>query len=174
MGKVILSIACTLDGYIARENGAVDFLDPFNDSSGADNWFAEFLENISAIVMGNTTFQEYHSHPGFFEYYKGKDIFVFSRDPNLTHEKVTFIDDSPEEFLRDLKTDKDIWLLGGSKINTSFLESDLIDEYIISLVPVIIGNGIPLFAVSDHETQLKFRKTEALNSGIVNLYYRKQ
>jgi dihydrofolate reductase len=124
--------------------------------------------------MGNATFQEYHSHPGFFDYYKGKEIYVFSRNPDLTHEKVTFINDTPEEFLREMKTDKDIWLLGGSKINTSFLEADLIDEYIISIVPVIIGKGIPLFAMSDYETQLKYMKTEALNSGIVNLHYRKQ
>ena len=171
MSKVILSIACSLDGFIARESGSVDFLDRFNENSEENNWFEKFLEKISVIVMGNTTFQEYHTHPSFFEYYTGKEIYVFSRNPKLTHEKVTFINDTPEEFLKELKTDKDIWLLGGGKINTSFLESNLIDEYIISIVPVIIGKGIPLFTISDYETYLKFLKTEVLDSGIVNLYY---
>ena len=173
MRRVILSIACTLDGFIARENGSVDFLDPFNQEERDPKWFAKFLENISAIVMGNTTFQEYHTHPGFFEYYKGKDIYVFSRNPALTHDKVTFVNETPEEFLKNLKTDKDIWLLGGGKINKTFLTSNLIDEYIIGIVPVIIGRGIPLFAESDYETQLKLKKAENFKSGIVNLHYTK-
>jgi dihydrofolate reductase len=174
MSKVILSIAVTLDGFIARENGSVDFLDPFNENEGDTNWFAKFLENISVIVMGNTTFQEYHKYPGFFDFYKGKDIYVFSRNPDLSHEKVTFINESPVEFLKNFKTEKDIWLLGGATINKSFLTSNLIDEYIIGMVPVIIGTGIPLFAESDHETQLKFVKSEKFKSGIVNLYYKKK
>jgi dihydrofolate reductase len=173
MSKLILSIACTLDGYIARENGSVDFLDPYNVDEGDTNWFAKFLENISAIIMGNTTFQEYHKSPEFFEYYKGKDIYVFSRNPKLAHEKVTFINKTPEDFLKHLKTSKDIWLLGGAKINKSFLSSNLIDIFIIGMVPVIIGKGIPLFEESDFERHLKFVKAEEFDSGIVNLYYSK-
>jgi dihydrofolate reductase len=174
MSKVILSIAVTLDGFIARENGSVDFLDPFNEDEENNKWLGKFLENLSAIVMGNTTFQEYHKYPGFFDYYKGKDIYVFSRNPNLKNDKVMFVNETPVEFLKNLKTEKDVWLLGGGKINTSFLESNLIDEYIIGVIPVIIGRGIPLFAKSNYETQLKFAKSEEFKSGIVNLYYTKE
>ena len=173
MTKIILSIACTLDGFIARENGSVDFLDPFNEDAGDNNWFADFLKNISAIIMGNITFQQYHTHPGFFEFYKGKEIYVFSHNPNLTHDKVTFVNTTPEEFLRKLNTDKDIWLLGGAKIIKIFKDLNLIDEYIIGIVPVIIGRGIRLFEESDFDRKLTFVKTEVFNSGIVNLCYTK-
>ena len=172
MTKVILSIAVTLNGFIARENGSVDYLDPFNEDEGINKWFSTFLENISAIVMGNTTFQEYHTHPGFFDYYGGKEIYVFSRNPNLKHEEVTFVNETPDEFLKNLETDKEVWLLGGAKINALF--ANLIDKYIISVIPVIIGRGIPLFAKSDYETQLEFVKAEKFRSGIINLYYIKK
>ncbi len=174
MVKVILSIACTLDGYIARKNGSVDFLDPFNESGGTGDWFGEFLKSISVIVMGNKTFQEYHTFPGFFEYYKGKELYVFSRNNKLHHEKVIFIDEDPKDFIKNLNIKGDIWLLGGANIIKSFQDSNLIDEYIISIIPVTIGSGIPLFKKSDHDMQLNFVKTESFNSGIVNLHYTKK
>ena len=171
--KLILNIGVTLDGYIARENGSVDYLDPFNET-GDEYGLFKFLERISAIIMGNTTFQEYHTHPDFFEYYKGKEIFVFSRNSKLKHEKVTFTQDDPKDFIENLSTEKDIWLLGGANLIKSFQDSNLIDEYIIGIVPVTIGSGIPLFEKSDHDTQLKLVKTESFNSGIVNLHYTKK
>ena len=174
MEKVKLAIASTLDGYIARKNGSIDFLDPFNES-GEDYGMNEFLKSISIIVMGNTTFQEYNSHPQFFEYYAGKELFVFSRDKNKTHDRVTFVHDSPKTFLKNLKTEKDIWLLGGSKLIESFQNDDLIDEYIITIIPIIIGSGIPLFLQPDLDIHLKLVKTETFeSSGVVNLCYKKQ
>jgi len=171
--KVILFIATTLDGYIARDNGSVDFLDPFNES-GENYGFNDLLQSVSAIVMGNTTFEEYHSYPQFFEGYKGKDLYIFSRDATKKHPKVTFTHDNPMKFLSNLQTDKDIWLLGGSKLIKSFQNEDLIDEYIITIIPVIIGSGIPLFRKPGLDIHLKLEKTESFESGVVNLYYTKK
>lgn len=172
MGKVILFISCTLDGYIARENGSVDILDPYNESD-EDYGFDDLFNRVSAIVMGNTTFQEYNSYPQFYEGYKGRELFVFSRDKNKTHDQVRFVHDSPKTFLKNLNTEKDIWLLGGSKLIESFQNDDLIDEYIITIIPIIIGSGIPLFGQPDLDIHLKLVKTESFESGVVNLYYKK-
>ena len=174
MNKVILSIACTVDGHIARKNGSVDFLDPFNEDAETANFMTEFLKSISVIVMGNTTFQEYNKHPKFFDYYKGKDIFVYSRNTELKHEKVTFTDEDPKEFLENLKTEGNVWLVGGAIIINSFQEQGLIDEYILTIIPVMIGSGIPLFLHSKNNTDVKLVKTESFKSGIVNIYYSKK
>jgi len=171
--KVKLFIATTLDGFIARENGSVDFLDTFNES-GEDYGFNALLQSVSAIIMGNTTFEEYHSYPQFFEGYKGKDLYIFSRDTTKKHPKVTFIHENPKKFLSNLQTDKDIWLVGGSKLIESFQNENLIDEYIITIIPVIIGSGIQLWRQPDHDIHLKLVKTESFESGVVNLYYTKK
>ena len=100
--------------------------------------------------------------------------YVFSRDESLKHDRVTFVHNSPKTFLKNLKTEKDIWLLGGSKLIESFQNENLIDEYIITIIPVIIGTGIPLFRQPDLDIHLKLVKTEGFESGVVNLYYTKK
>ncbi len=142
MPKVILYISCTLDGFIARENGSVDFLDRFNET-GEDHGFSDLLNSISAIVMGNTTFQEYSRGEKFYEYYKGKGLFVFSLKISEEHDKIIFVNEDVRTFLENLQTDKDVWLLGGGKIIEAFHNESLIDEYIITIIPSVIGKGIP-------------------------------
>ena len=178
MSKVILSIASTIDGYIARENGSVDFLDRFNDT-GEDYGIGKLLNTVSAIVMGNTTFQQYSDHEQFFAMYEGRELFIFSRNSGIDrtskhHDKVTFVHDDPATFLQNLPTEKDIWLLGGSELITSFLEKGLIDEFVITMIPTFIGHGIPLFTSTNSESQLEFVKAETFNSGVVNLHYKKK
>ncbi|MHA1552645.1 MAG: dihydrofolate reductase family protein [Candidatus Heimdallarchaeaceae archaeon] len=172
MPKVVLYISCTLDGFIAREDGSVDFLDRFMEI-GEDHGFNDLLKRISVIVMGNRTFQEYSGAEKFYEYYKGKELFVFTREISADHDKVTFVNEDVRTFLENLQTDKDIWLLGGGKIIEAFHNESLIDEYIISIVPSVIGQGIPLFRQSVVESDLELVKSQSFETGIVNLHYKK-
>ncbi len=172
MVKVILYIACTVDGFIAREDGSVDFLDRFN-KTGEDHGFDDLLTRISAIVMGNTTFQEYSGGEKFYEYYKGKELYVFSREVKEEHDKVTFVNENVRTFLKNLQTEKDVWLLGGGKIIEAFHNESLIDEYIISIIPSVIGKGIPLFRQSVTENNLELVRSQSYETGIVNLHYKK-
>ena len=86
MAKVILYISATLDGFISREDGSVDFLDRFNES-GDDFGFGEFSKSIGVVVMGNETFTQFSGHAHFYEAYKGKELFVFSRQVKEKHDR---------------------------------------------------------------------------------------
>ncbi len=170
MRRVILFIASSLDGYIARTSGAVDWL--FTDQ---DYGYADFLAGVDTILMGRRTYEQVLS---FGEYpYKGIQCFVFSR----THggerdEHVTFISDNIESFVKGLKsgTEENIWLVGGSDVIQSFMSHDLIDEFIISVHPIILSDGIPLFRAPLPMRKLSFQKCRAFDTGLVQLTYTRQ
>ena len=106
--------------------------------------------------------------------YSDKDYFVFSRNKNnVTDEQVTFFHEDVIEFIEQLspKDDKKIWLVGGAMIIAEFLKYDLIDEFIISIHPVLLGNGIPLFNEIPREKKLKFIDVRTFDTGLVQVYY---
>ena len=165
MGKIILYIASSLDGYIARENGDVDWL-PINTDSGYDN----FYKSIDTVIMGKKTYDQILT---FGDYpYKGKKSYVFTRNDSLTKdENVEFVS-NVEEFSRNLVSSKgNIWLVGGSELFSAFLEHKLVDEIILSIIPTVLGKGIPLFQNINQETNLKLIKTTDY-SGLAELTYK--
>jgi dihydrofolate reductase len=173
MRKVILFIASSLDGYIARTSGAVDWLFTVNENQ--DYGYADFLASIDTVLMGRRTYEQVLSFGEFP--YKGIQCFVFSR----THggkrdEHVTFISDNIESFVKGLKngTGKNIWLVGGSEVIQFFMSHDLIDEFIISVHPIILGDGIPLFRAPLPTKMLSFKKCRAFDTGLVQLTYVRQ
>lgn len=167
MRKVVLFIATSLDGYIARTSGDIGWL--FTDQ---DYGYTDFLASIDTIIMGRRTYEQALS---FGEYpYKDKQGFVFSR----THkeekdEHVTFISGDIAGFVEGLKRDtgKNIWLVGGSQVIHSCMGHDLIDEFIISVHPIILGDGIPLFRAPLPERKLNFLHCRTFDTGLVQLTY---
>jgi len=172
--KIILYISTTLDGFIARKNGSVDFLDPYNES-GDDYGHKKFYESIGTIVMGNNTYKQFGSSKEFKEYYKGKPIFVFSRKSKGKKESITFVNENVTEFVRSIrsKKNKNIWLLGGAGIIDEFLKHDLIDEYIITIIPILLGEGISLFKENNLTRKLKLVEIKKFNLGVVQVHYEK-
>lgn len=169
MSKVVLYIAASLDGYIARENGKVDWL-PENDVSG----YEEFYKTIDIVVMGRTTFEQVLT---FGEYpYKDKKSYVFTKNKNSNNytknKNIVFVP-NVEKFVKDVlsNTDKNIWLIGGEKIISSFFNHDIIDEIILFVVPVVLGKGIPLFSNIQKETKLELIKVINHNN-LIELHYR--
>jgi len=167
MRKVVLFIASSLDGFIARTSGEIDWL--FNDM---DYGYADFLSGIDTIIMGRRTYEQVLS---FGEYpYKDIQGFVFSRtQKEKRDENVTFIPDDPASFVEGLKcrTGKTIWLVGGSQVIKSIMSRDLIDEFVISVHPIILGDGIPLFRAPLPVINLNFRQCRAFDTGLVQLTY---
>lgn len=165
MGKIILYIASSLDGYIARENGDVDWL-PINTDSGYDN----FYKSIDTVIMGKKTYDQILT---FGDYpYKGKKSYVFTRNDSLTKDENVEFASNVEEFSRNLVSSKgNIWLVGGSELFSAFLEHKLVDEIILSIIPTVLGKGIPLFQNINQETNLKLIKTTEY-SGFVELTYK--
>ena len=165
MGKIILYIASSLDGYIARENGDVDWL-PINTDSGYDN----FYKSIDTVIMGKKTYDQILT---FGDYpYKGKKSYVFTRNDSLTKDENVEFASNVEEFSRNLVSSKgNIWLVGGSELFSAFLEHKLVDEIILSIIPTVLGKGIPLFQNINQEANLKLIKTTEYR-GFVELTYK--
>jgi dihydrofolate reductase len=142
--NVILYIAMSLDGYIARLDGAVDWLDGVEGEG--DNGYGEFYSQVGTVVMGRKTYEEVLKLTNEFPY-AGKNCYVLSRQSQESTSHVTFTDEDPETLVPRLKKDSDgyVWLVGGGQLVQQFLEKKLIDDLELYIIPKLIGEGIPLF-----------------------------
>ncbi len=169
----ILQVATSLDGYIARLDGSIDWL-PVAEEGGEDYGYTKFYNSIEALVMGSTTYEQVL---GFGDWpYPGKFSYVLtSRDLSTTRTDVCFVKGSVEEVVEDVKKKgyKRVWLVGGGKVVASFMERGLVSEYIIGVIPIILGSGISLYQ-SVPEQNLDLIETNAYSSGVVGLRYRKR
>ncbi len=168
MRKIQLFIASSLDGYIARKSGEVDWL--FTDQ---DYGYTEFFNQIDTVLIGNTTYQQML---GFGEYpYKGKKGFVFSNSrQGKTDNNVEFIRGDLQGFINTLRQSSggDIWLVGGGQIIYYFMLHRLIDELILSIHPMILGDGIPLiWKDANLETILDLKNVKTYDSGLLQVFY---
>jgi dihydrofolate reductase len=173
MRKVKLYIASSLDSYIASENGSIEWL--FSD---ADYGYTKFYDSIDTILVGRKTYDQSLT---FEEYpYKGKKVYVFTRNAEVEKKKKTldveYIDDNIPNFVRGLVQqpvgNRDIWLLGGGEIVSILLNADLVDEIILSVHPIILGKGIPLFSNINKRVNLRLIESIPFESGLVQLCYR--
>ncbi len=171
MTKFILYIATSLDGYIARSDGRINWL-PEPTAIGEDRNYLEFYNSIDAIVMGYTTYEQIL---GFGDWpYSGKLAYVLtSQNRSTTRTDVVFMH-SVAEVVEDAKKKKyqRVWLMGGGKVVASFMEQQLVDEFFIFIVPIILGSGISLYQ-SISELKLKPIDTLSYPYGIVGLHYQK-
>jgi len=166
MTKIIVYIASSLDGYIARENGSIDWLPEL-----AESGYDIFYKSVDTVIMGKTTYDQVLT---FGEYpYKDKKSFVLTRNTNQNKDENTEFVSDIEKFVKDgfPGTGENIWLVGGAQIISSFLKQGSIDEIIISIIPILLGKGIPLFKNIENETKLEFVKTEKYGQ-LVDLYYK--
>ena len=173
MRKVKLYIASSLDNYIASDNGSIEWL--FSD---ADYGYTKFYDSIDTILVGRKTYDQSLT---FEEYpYKGKKVYVFTRSAEVEKKKKTldveYIDDDIPNFVRGLVQqpvgNRDIWLLGGGEIVSILLNADLVDEIILSVHPIILRKGIPLFSNINKGVNLRLLESIPFESGLVQLYYR--
>ena len=154
MRKIKLFIACSLDGYIAKEDGSVNWL-PENTDSGYD----QFYSSIDTVLMGQKTYEQILT---FGKYpYKDKISYVFSRNPNQKKDENVEFTSEVEEFTKKLvsSSGKDIWLVGGSEIASTFVNLKFVDELILSVIPVVLSKGTPLFKNIKEEIKLELIKT---------------
>ncbi len=144
--NLISYIACSLDGYIADINGSIDWLDINPAPEDTDYGYAKFLENIDTILMGRTTYEQVLGFDIAFPY-KAYKNYVFSTNPEYRGNEFVEIAHDPIRHVTKLKESegKDIWLVGGEKLNSTLYDASLIDSIIISYIPIILGSGIKLF-----------------------------
>lgn len=151
--KVILYIAASLDGYIADKSGNIDWLTAYGnqDLVSEDNSYQTLLTRIDTVLMGRTTYDqvinEFMVENDDDYYYENMNNYVFTNRPAEARDNVVFTNESVVDLVRQLKakSGKDIWLIGGTSIITPLIKKNLIDEYQITFIPVILGSGIKLF-----------------------------
>ena len=173
MRKVILYSAISIDGMIAKEDGSVDWLDELPNPDKLDYGYFDFYKKIDTTIMGNKTYQQVLGFDVPFPY-PDKENFVLTRNSALqADENVQFISKDPVSFVHELKSKEgaDIWLIGGGAINALFLNNNLVDELKLSIIPVVLGNGIPLFNGPVDLSKFQFLESKAYNTGVVSLVY---
>ncbi|TGE33411.1 dihydrofolate reductase family protein [Desulfosporosinus sp. Sb-LF] len=172
--KVMLYIAMSLDGYIARENNDISWLDIVEDP-GEDYGYGKFVQDIDTVIMGRKTYEKVISFGIKFPY-KGKKCYVISRTKTGYEESVEYYSESLEDLIADLKNKegKDIFIDGGSEIVNELLKSNLIDEFAISIVPNFLGSGIRLFKEGILGQRIELISSKEFKTGLVQLWYRKQ
>ena len=176
--KIILDLAVTLDGFIEGKHGEVDWciMDP-------EMGFNHFLNQIDTILYGRKSYdlwgqytpemEQTDSEKEIWELIHRKEKYVFSRTQKGTDQKAIFINDHIPEEINALKNKpgKDIWLYGGANMITAFIHLGLIDEYRLSVHPVVLGEGKPLFVDIKQRLKLKLVDARTFSSGVVQLIY---
>jgi dihydrofolate reductase len=172
MGKVKLYIASSLDGYIARPQGEVDWLESHENPNQLDYGFHDFYNSCGITLMGNKTYKEILGYDIDFPY-KGKKNYVATKNTFLSQdENVSYINTNLEGEVANLKKEaEDIWLIGGGILIKSLYNAGLIDEMLIFIMPVIIGKGIDLFPEGLTENNAKLIDSETYPTGVVRLHY---
>jgi dihydrofolate reductase len=171
----VIYIATSLDGFIAAKDGSIDWLMEIPNPEGSDFGFAEFFENIDAVVLGRNTFESVLS---FGQWPYTKPVFVLSNSlktvPGHLAEKVELIKGTPEGIVEKLNSRQynNLYIDGGKTIQ-EFLKKEMIDEMIITKIPILLGEGIPLFSDLANRQKFEHVKTEVLNNTIVKSSYRK-
>lgn len=174
MRKIKLYIATSLNGKIARSDGSVDWLESVPNPGKIDYGYSEFYNSVDTTIQGNNTYKQVISWDIDFPYI-GKKNFVLTKDLNKkTNKHVEFISNNHIEFIKELKNKegKDIWLIGGGKINTLLLNEGLIDVIQIFIIPIILPDGIDIFEHFPKETQLKLIHSKAYSTGVTELHYK--
>ena len=169
--KVKVYIAASLDGYIAHSDGDIDWLDSVARSD-EDYGYAAFIETIDTVIMGRKTYEKVLSFGGEFSH-ADRDCYVLSRTERPSEGQIHFYSGSLDNLLDQIrsKPGKDIFIDGGSEAIALFREKGLIDSYTISIIPMLLGEGIPLFKENDKEQPLKLVEATTFDSGLVQLSY---
>ncbi|MGE5657714.1 MAG: dihydrofolate reductase family protein [Actinomycetota bacterium] len=168
MRKIVLFIASSLDGYIARSAGEIDWL--FTDQ---DYGYSEFFASVDTLLIGRKTYEQILT---FGEYpYPGVKNYVFTRNPLFQAENPAEVirTEDATKFVTRLRQreGKNIWLVGGAQLTEELMKQNLVDRLILSIHPIVLGEGIPLFANPTTPQSLHLTQCQSFSSGLVQVSY---
>src|SRR5262245_10182027 len=173
--NVIVHIGTSADGYIARPDGDLEWLTSRPAPKGFYGMNA-FMKSIDTKLLGRKTYEESLRLGAKFNSKERSIVFSRYARPAGAPPGVEFFNGAIGPFVTRLQEQpgKDIWLMGGGDIIASFLDEHAIDEFVVSVVPVFIGEGIPLIARRHRLVALELKSTESFADGVVQLHYRVQ
>ncbi|GAA4467873.1 dihydrofolate reductase family protein [Nemorincola caseinilytica] len=169
--KVVLYIATSADGYIAKEDGDLGWLSAV-EKPGEDYGYHEFVSTVDTVIMGRKTYDKVLSFGIEFPH-KGRKCYVWSQSRTGSDDNVTYVNGPLASLIAELKSTegKDIFIDGGAEVVNQLMKEDLIDRYIISVIPVFIGGGIRLYNEGRPQQQLSLVRSMAYTSGLVQTWY---
>lgn len=173
--KLTIFIATSLDGFIAQPNDDLSFL-KIVEQEGEDYGYADFTATIDTIILGRKTYDWVQREIGTSHYDNGeRDVYVITRTEKPSVGRTTFYSGSLPNLIAKLKSKSGmgIYCDGGAEIVTELLKHDLIDEFIISVIPILLGAGTRLFKDGRPEQQLELVSTKQFDKGLVQLHYRR-
>lgn len=176
MRKLSLFIATSLDGYIAQPNDDLSFL-KIVEKEGEDYGYESFTNTIDTLIIGRKTYDYVLKEIGSSHYDNGqKDIYVITRSSKPSTGRTIFYNGNLTELVEKLKSEegKNIYCDGGAEVINELLKHDLIDEFIISIVPILVGNGTKLFNDGRPEQALELLDTKTFDTGLIQLHYRRK
>ena len=172
--KISVFIATSFDGYIAKKNGDIDWLVKFNPPTGDDEdkdcGFSKFFSGVDALIMGRNTYEvvsNFDTWP-----YQGKRVVVLSSTLTSVCEQAELFTGDIVHLVEKLHANgiKHIYVDGGVTIS-QFLNAGLIDQLTISLIPIVLGSGIPLFNKINHDKWCRLVSSKSYSNGLVQLQY---
>lgn len=164
-------IAASLDGYIAAADGSVDWLLEFQQQ---DFGFANFLEDIETVILGRSTYDQVWSFGVGWPYAGKRAIILTSRPVENLPPGAEVWNGPVEELAAKLRTEGggDAWVVGGASVQRAFLDAGALDRIELFVIPVLLGDGVPLWPKSDRGHRLSLTAMERLEGGMVRLDYR--
>lgn len=164
-------IAMSLDGYIAKPDGDISFLSPV-EQEGEDYGYSTFIDTIDTVILGRKTYDKVQSM-GVESPYGDRQILVLTRNPQLVTTNTSYYSGGLSELISSLRSQpgKHIYCDGGAETIAQLLQKNLVDEMIVSIVPILLGNGIRLFGASFPEQKLRLIDSRSFEKGLVQLHY---
>jgi dihydrofolate reductase len=170
--KLILYIATSLDGYIAKPGEDLSFLDCVQ-KEGEDYGYTRFIETVHTVILGRKTYDWVLQHAGSFPH-ADKETYVITRQTIPDKDNVKFYSGNLKDLIYKLKQQqgKHIFCDGGAELINAFLKEKLFDELIISIIPILVGDGILLFKDGRPEQYLELVSNRSFETGLIQLHYK--
>lgn len=175
MRKIRLYIATSIDGYIADIEGGLDWLSGYPITHELNYGYDRFFDSVDSVVMGGRTYRDILNMDVLYPY-KDKISYIITQNKAKNPKgNIHFISENIIGTVLDLKKKegKNIWLVGGGEIIALLLDNDLIDEMIITTIPIILGSGIPLFPNTAKESTWRLHNTHSYSNNVLQVEYHK-
>ena len=171
--KVILYIAMSIDGYIAQPNDDLGFLS-IVEKDGEDYGYADFIKTIDTVILGRKTYDWIMAQVPEFVH-DDKKTFVITRTNKPSKNNTQFYSGNISSLIAELKTQEgtNIFIDGGAEVVTLLLKDKLIDEIILSIIPILVGDGVRLFKDGRPEQQLELVSLKSFDTGLIQMHYKK-
>jgi dihydrofolate reductase len=171
--KVVLYISMTLDGYIASKDNSLDFLSVV-EQEGEDYGYNDFVKTVDTVIIGRKTYEKV-LEMGYEYPHTDKDVYIVTRTPKPSIGTFRFYTGDLSQLVTSMKgqSGKKIYCDGGAEIANELIKHNLIDEFVISVIPILLGDGIKLFNDGRPEQALELISAKQFKKGLTQLHYKR-